>query len=73
MSFESTGGSGNATASDANSISVSERTNPVRAGITVLVTGLSAGAHTFTALYRTFDGSSSCTLTNRTITVVPLP
>jgi len=73
MSFSSTGGTGNTTASDATSISGSERVDPVRSGATFLITGLSAGSHTFTGQYRAFDTSSVCTVSNRNIIVLPLP
>jgi hypothetical protein len=72
MSFLSTGTGGEATAGDDTSIRLSERSNPIRAGATYLVTGLTAGNHTFSARYRA-SGTTTCTWTDRNIIVIPLP
>jgi hypothetical protein len=78
MSFASTGGSGNVSASDDKALYVSHgdpstlRFN-VRASATYLVTGLSPGAHTFTAKYRTSDPNISAGFVSPVILVVALP
>jgi hypothetical protein len=81
MSF-SVGGTGGPGASDSRSVSV---TNPndngssnspegaaLSGGATFVITGLSAGNHTFTTQYRSTNTSSDATFTNRVITVIPL-
>ena len=56
-------------ASDANSYRVFGN-DPIRASAAVLITGLTAGSNTFTAVYR-HVGSGSSTFGARTITVIP--
>jgi hypothetical protein len=70
MSFAVTGVSSRA-AADSTAIALSERSNPVRAGATYLVKGLTAGLNTFTAQYRVVGGT--CTWTARNIVVIPWP
>jgi hypothetical protein len=81
MSF-AVSGTGGSVASDARSVSVTNpfdngsSNNPegaaLSAGATFVVTGLSAGSHTFTTQYRSTNSSSDATFTNRSITVIPL-
>jgi hypothetical protein len=80
MSF-SVSGTGGSNATDSRSVSV---TNPnasgsttadgaaLSGGATFVVTGLSAGSHTFTTQYRSTNSSNDATFTNRSITVIPL-
>jgi hypothetical protein len=57
------------TALDANSLRVFGN-DPIRASSTSLITGLSAGNHTFTAVYRQV-GSGTATFSARNIVVIP--
>ena len=54
---------------DANSLRVFGN-DPVRASATALITGLTPGVHTFTAVYKNV-GSGTSTFSARTITVIP--
>lgn len=69
MSFTSTGGSGNVTASVARSV---QAITPMRCSATYLVSGLSTGNHTFTATYRSGDGDI-VRFGDRVILVIPMP
>jgi hypothetical protein len=78
MSFTSTGGTGNATASNATSLEFASQSNTsfnpntaFQASATFVATGLSAVSHTFTAQYEA--GGGTCTFANRSMTVIPLP
>ena len=54
---------------DTNSLRV-EGPNPVRASVTTLITGLTPGSHTFTAMYKVV-GVGQATFNARAITVIP--
>ena len=49
----------------------SSGTGRIQASATYIVTGLSAGSHVFTMVYRQVNGSA--TISNRTLVVQPLP
>jgi len=57
------------TALDINSLRVAGN-DAIRASATTLLTGLTPGSHTFTAVYR-LNGSGIATFSSRTITVIP--
>jgi hypothetical protein len=62
-----------APASDANAVILGEQDVQRASAISVL-TGLTPGSHTFTAMYRDQgSGSLSCTFSNRAIAVLLLP
>jgi hypothetical protein len=69
MSFTSTGGSGNVTASIQKSV---QAIAPMRGSATYLVSGLNTGNHTFTGKYRSSDGDS-VRFADRVILVLPVP
>jgi len=75
MSFVSTGGTGNVSASDARALAREHGsgagTGGIQASAMFEVGGLSGGAHTFTAKYRVDGGTG--TFVNRSIVVIPLP
>jgi hypothetical protein len=78
MSFDSSGGSGNVTASDSRaldleSLGASAASVSMQSSATFMVTGLSAGSHTFTARYRKSGSSGEVDFHNRSLVVVPLP
>lgn len=77
MSFDSSGGSGNVSAHSDRALtmqSLNAQLGTMQASATYLVSGLSAGNHTFTAKYRA-GGSPANTVSfnRRHIIVVPLP
>jgi hypothetical protein len=72
MSFSSSSGSGNVTASDTRALIRNLASGSfIQASATYFVTGLSAGSHTFTLEYRSSIGTA--TFLNRSITVIPMP
>ncbi len=54
---------------DVNSLRVAGN-NAVRASASALLTGLTPGSHTFTAMYK-LQGTGTATFSSRTITVIP--
>jgi hypothetical protein len=76
VSFTSTGGSGNVTAADSIALTFNNTglgAAPLQASATFFVTGLSAGSHTFTALYRVNGGLGNTNFAERSIIVIPMP
>src|SRR5262249_11952363 len=75
MSYSTTGACAR-DASDTDALQRSQGTSSstgfIQASAVSVATGLSAGAHTFRACYRT-DGGGTGTFANRTLVVVPLP
>jgi hypothetical protein len=68
MSFTSTGGTGNVSATDAGSLLGMD----ISGSATNLVAGLSPGSHTFTAKYRT-GSDTGVVFRDRSIIVIPMP
>jgi hypothetical protein len=74
MSFSSSGGSGDVSPSFARSRAVGTRATFIyeSSSATFVVTGLSAGGHTFTAKYCISSGAGTTKFSNRSITVIPV-
>jgi len=62
--------SGATTSSASDTLAVSAGPSPEQMSATYLVTGLTAGSNTFTAKYRSSDGSS-CQFSSRNVIVIP--
>ncbi len=77
MSFTVSGAS-TVAAADAKSLRLNDDANTThQASGSYLVTGLTAGSNTFTAVYKANNdqggGNNTCTFSNRNIVVVPWP